>query len=339
MLRILSLSFGVALVILLGFLLEAQSQTPTIPPPEPIKEYKIFAPGRLEGTTEEIELRPQLSGQIVSIPVEEGQVVRTGDILMQIDPQQYKHEVTLAESQVALARAEKERIENGARQHERDEAIALHASKKVELDQAQLSLVRIKKLRMESAVSQQELDEQIAKVRSLEALVTAAQAHADSLTAPARDDELSIAQAKIDAAASRLALAKVELDRTTLRALTPGQVMKINVAVGELARPESLQPSMILSDTSAFRVRAFVEELDAPRVQTGMTVSVEADGLPGRKFSGKVVKLSPRMSSKQIWNDDPAENYDTKAREIWIDLDQAEDLVVGLRVDVTITTK
>jgi multidrug resistance efflux pump len=259
-------------------------------------------------------------------------------VLLQIDPREYEHEVKLAEAQLALARAEKDRIENGARQHERDEAIALHASKEVELDQARLSLARIKKLRLESAVSQQEADEQLAKVRSLEALATAAKAHAESLQAPAREDELTIAQAKIDAAQSRLELANVALERTTLRALTPGQVMKINVHVGELSRPENQQPAMILSDTSSFRVRAFVEELDAPRVQNGMTVSVEADGLPDRKFTGKVVHLSPRMSAKQIWNDDPAENYDTKAREIWIDLDNAEDLVVGLRVDVTITT-
>jgi multidrug resistance efflux pump len=304
-----------------------------------VKVYKIFAPGRLEGMTEEIQLRPQLSGQIVALPVEEGQVVQAGDLLMQIDPREHEHEVALAEAQVALAKAEKARIENGARQHERDEAVALHASKKVELEQAQLSLARIKKLRLESAVSQQEADEQISKVRSLEALVAAAHAHAESLQAPAREDELSIAQAKIDAAQSRLELAKVTLERTTLRALTAGQVMKIDAALGELAGPDSAKPTMILADTSRFRVRAFVEELDAPRVQTGMTVTVVADGLPDRAFKGKVVRLSPRMSSKQIWNDDPAENFDTKAREIWIDLDQAEDLVVGLRVDVTITTQ
>jgi hypothetical protein len=70
-----------------------------------------------------------------------------------------------------------------------------------------------------------------------------------------------------------------------------------------------------------------------------MSVTVLADGLPDRAFTGKVVRLSPRMSAKQIWNDDPAENFDTKTREIWIDLDQAEDLVVGLRVDVTIATQ
>jgi hypothetical protein len=42
------------------------------------------------------------------------------------------------------------------------------------------------------------------------------------------------------------------------------------------------------------------------------------------------------MSRKELWSDRPAERYDTKTREIWIDLDRSDDLVIGLRVDVAI---
>ena len=47
-------------------------------------------------------------------------------------------------------------------------------------------------------------------------------------------------------------------------------------------------------------------------------------------------ELSPRMDRKQHWTDRPDEQFDTKTREIWIDLERADDLVLGLRVDVTI---
>jgi hypothetical protein len=83
-------------------------------------------------------------------------------------------------------------------------------------------------------------------------------------------------------------------------------------------------------------VRAFVEELDAPRVALGMKAVVVADGLPDQQLLGQISKLSPRMTAKQIWSDDPAERYDTKAREVWIDLKTSSPLVVGLRVDVRI---
>ncbi|HTN75077.1 MAG TPA: hypothetical protein VL096_07515, partial [Pirellulaceae bacterium] len=66
--------------------------------------------------------------------------------------------------------------------------------------------------------------------------------------------------------------------------------------------------------------------------------TIVADGLPNQSFKGRVSRLSPRMSAKQMWSDDPAERYDTKAREIWVDLDEGADLVVGLRVDALIDT-
>lgn len=338
MLRLLALSLGVALIVLLGFLLEAQSQSPAPPRVEPTASAKIFAPGRVEGATQEIELRPQIRGQIISIPVREGDIVQPGDVLMQLDPRQFEHEVELAKAEIAQAEAERERLRNGARDFERAEALALHAAKLAELEQAQVAWNRLRRLRVESAVSQQELDDQHHKVRSLEAQVQAAHARAQLLQAPAREDELLIADAKIAAAHSRMELAKVALDRTVLRAMTAGQVLRINKEPGELAGPDSTEPVLVLADTSRPRVRAFVEELDAPRVQLGMTVTVVADGLSDRTYTGRITHLSPRMSAKQLWTDDPTERHDTKSREILIDLDHADGLVMGLRVDVVVST-
>ena len=68
-----------------------------------------------------------------------------------------------------------------------------------------------------------------------------------------------------------------------------------------------------------------------------MSATITADGLPGIELAGRVVRLSPRMSRKQLFTDDPAEHYDTKVREIWLDLDPTNTpLVLGLRVDITI---
>jgi multidrug resistance efflux pump len=88
-------------------------------------------------------------------------------------------------------------------------------------------------------------------------------------------------------------------------------------------------------DTSKYHVRAFVEELDAPRIKIGMPAEISADGLDER-LSGRVVRVSPHMTKKQLWSDRPTERFDTKSREVWIELDQSGDHVIGLRMDVTI---
>jgi HlyD family secretion protein len=110
----------------------------------------------------------------------------------------------------------------------------------------------------------------------------------------------------------------------------------VNVEAGEMTGPDAAQPLVVLADTSVVRVRAFVEELDAPRVQTGMTAQVTADGVPDKVFSGRVASVSPRMVPKSIYAERPGELYDTKVREVLIELEPNDQLIIGLRVDVTV---
>ncbi|MBN1909067.1 MAG: HlyD family efflux transporter periplasmic adaptor subunit, partial [Pirellulales bacterium] len=166
-----------------------------------------------------------------------------------------------------------------------------------------------------------------------------ARTHAELLNAPARPDEILMDKARIRAAQARLELARVELDRTKVRAPSDGQILDVEVEPGELTGPDVAQPAVVITDTSRYRVRAFIEEMDAPRVRQGMSVRVVADGLPGRALEGRVAQCCPRMGRKQLWSDDPAERYDTKTREVWVDLDSREDLIIGLRVDVVIDTE
>jgi hypothetical protein len=113
-------------------------------------------------------------------------------------------------------------------------------------------------------------------------------------------------------------------------------VLEVHAKRGELAGPNTPEPAVILADTSRLRVRAFVEEMDAPRVRVGMRATVTTDGLPGKEFLGRISRISPRMTHKQIWTDAPTERQDTKSREVWIDLDTHESLIIGLRADVLI---
>ena len=52
-----------------------------------------------------------------------------------------------------------------------------------------------------------------------------------------------------------------------------------------------------------------------------------------------MVHLSPRMERKSLWSDRANERYDTKTREVRIELEPAKSLIVGLRVEVTINTQ
>jgi HlyD family secretion protein len=298
---------------------------------------RIFALGRIEGATREIQLRPQLPGQVGEINVEEGQFVEAGDELLQLDDRQYRYELELAVSELELAKGQLQRLINGARKQEREEAASLYHAKLARLENARLRWTRAENLHQADAIPQRELDNIESEYDILVAEVQAAKSHMETVQAIAREDEVRIAQVRIRAAQARLELARVQLERMTVRASQRGKVLQINVEVGELTGPESTKPTIILSDTSSLKVRAFVEELDAPRVEVGMPAKVTADGLPGVTYTGQVTGLSPRMGYKTLWSDRPDERHDTKTREVMITLaEDHEKLFVGMQVDVFI---
>ena len=336
MARIAVIVAAVTVIGVLGFVIDAQSRVPVVRHEIPPGEYAIFATGRVEGTTPEIELRPQLAGRVEEILVAEGQLVKQGDVLLRLDDQQHRHAVDLAVAELALAQAQLDRLVNGARTEEIAEAAALYRGKLAGLELAELSWQRTSKLQETRVVAQEEADRDRIRVATLQAEVAAARARLDLLEAPPRPDEVRMEEARVQAAGARLELAQVQLGRMQLLAPCDGQVLEIDAEVGELTGPESPQPVAILADTSGTHVRAFVEEMDAPRVRVGMLATVVTDGLPDKQFKGRVYRVSPRMDRKELWSDHPAERYDTKTREIWIELDQGELLVVGLRVDVVI---
>jgi hypothetical protein len=93
---------------------------------------------------------------------------------------------------------------------------------------------------------------------------------------------------------------------------------------------------LLLADLSHLRVRTFVEELDATRVRLGQTVTITADGLPGREFLGKVAQVAPRMGRRAPQTDSPGEYKDMYFREVMVDSDGARELPLNLRVQTKI---
>jgi HlyD family secretion protein len=323
----------------LGLAIDIQSSAPVVRPERSADPSQIFASGRIEGATEEIALRPQLAGRITQAPVAEGQIVNEGELLLQLDDRQYRHELALAAAELALAEAQLERLINGAHPQQRSEAAAACRAREAELKLAEVTWDRTQKILADRAISQQEADNQWTRMTMLRNEVEAARARLAYLESNARPDEIRIEEARVAASKARLELAKVQAERTRLVAPCRAQVLKINGKVGELAGPATAEPAIVLTDTSQYYVRAFVEELDAPRVEVGMPAKITVDGLRNEVLTGRVVRLSPRMERKNLWSERSTEKYDTNTREVWIVLSSRRDLVLGLRVDAIIDVK
>lgn len=297
---------------------------------------QIFASGIVEGRSEDIELVPEASGRIDEVLVELGNWVEAGQVLLRLDDRTQRAQVAVSLANLQLAQANLDRLVNGARESERQEARAMVTAKQARLKQAMLTWQRVQTLRAQDAIAQQEADDQEGVFHTLRAEVEAAQARLEQLDSPAREDELRAAQAGVAAAQADYELSQIALDRTALRAPARAQVIDLQIEPGETVARNQTEPVIVLSDTSQLRVRAFVEEIDAPRIACGMPAVVTADGLAGQEFAALVESVSPRMQPKTLTTGQPDELYDTKLREVVLTLHDVSPLIVGLRVDVTV---
>lgn len=339
-LLILVLAIGAMAGILSQFYLAGVSQPAATDPggqPVRIPPDRVAANGVVEGTHPEALLRFEVTGILAAIHVREGQEVHRDTVLAELDNDTQKHQVALARAELAIARAQLERLRNGERPEKRKATAAVEAARRAVLDQAQADLKRSKQLTYKNAASGEQLENDHFKMLRAKADLAEAAAEHALMEAPARKEDIAAAEGRVAAAEARLHLAETDLAKTRLLARSSGRILRVHAELGELAAPNSTQPLFTMADLSHLRVRAFIEELDAGRVRAGQRAVVTADGYPGQEFPGSVSLVIPRMGKRAPQTDQANEYKDMYFREVLIDLDStAIDLPVSLRVQVRI---
>lgn len=300
----------------------------------------IVAPGKVEATSEDIDLGFEIPGRIEAVLVDEGDRVTEGQVLARLDDSVQQAARASAVARLAMARAELDRVLNGARTEERREADAARAQAQVAFDQARLEADRRRNLFTDGVIAREEFeraerDERLAKARLDEATERARTVQAD-----ARTDERARAEAAVALAQAQIAEVDAQLSKTTLRAPQDGVVVRRYRRTGEtnsFDRRETLVFTMANPDT--LRVRVDVDETEISRVSVGQPVEITADAYGDRVFRGVVSRVSTALGRKTITTDDPAERADTKVLEVLADLEPGTDLPMGLRVDVKVRTR
>jgi multidrug resistance efflux pump len=295
---------------------------------------QVAANGVVEGARPEVALRPEITGTIAAIYFRENQEVAKGNVLVELANETQKQQVALARAEVATAKAELERLQNGERPEKRTAVAALERAKRAFYLQAKADWERAQK--SQSAISSEKRDLDHYRMLRAQAELEQATAEHALVEAPARVDEVAAAEGRVAAAEARLRLAEAELAKTCLTAPTAGRILRVYAEPGELACPASAQPILLLADLSKCCVRAFVEELDASRVRVGQCAVVTVDGLPDWEFAGTVAVVMPRMGKRAVQTEAPEEYKDLYYREVLIDLAPSDVLTVNLRVKTRI---
>jgi HlyD family secretion protein len=152
---------------------------------------------------------------------------------------------------------------------------------------SKLNLLQLQRQRPLSLIAQAR--GALAQIPVGEARVELAKAAYDVLVAPARPEEIAIAQAQVDLAEAQVALIDAQIARLALVAPIDGVVTARSIAVGETAAAGV--PLLTIADTSTLKLVVYIPETQIGRVRLGAPVEIAVDAYPGRTFGGQVVAI------------------------------------------------
>jgi len=237
----------------------------------------VTASGTIRPKTS-VDVSPDIQGRIVKIGVREGDVVKKGQFIMQIDPAQYE---------AAVARAK-----------------ALLSASQGDLIRARATRDNAKRI----ADRNNEIQKSNANLVSTE---TVEQAQTNYEVAVANYNS-SLAQ--VDQAQAGLRDAESALSKTTLLSPIDGKVVRMDKEVGEVAVPGTFSKEVgllaTIADLSVILAKVQVDETDVVRLHLGDSVQVTIDAFPDTSFVGRVTKIS---NSAQLSSTSTASGSNTRA--------------------------
>ena len=239
-----------------------------------------------------VQVGSQVSGQIKELYVDFNSQVKKGQLIARIDPQSFTLRVNQAMADVEAARATAltQRANVSALQAELARA-------KVTLGDAEREYKRNQMLFEKEFVSAAVRDKAQATLEGTREQLKAAQAQLAVGQAQVRNADAVVKQRE-----SQLAQARVDLDRTEIRAPVDGIVVKKSVEPGQTVAASLQAPELfvIAQDLRRMQVDTSIDESEVGRVSVGQQATFTVDSFPGRTFRGTVKQV--RKAAQVVQN-------------------------------------
>jgi multidrug resistance efflux pump len=231
-----------------------------------------------------VPVAPEVSGTIISVDVKNNQRVSAGQELFQIDPERYRLAVQTAEADLQTAR--QSMGASTANVTASEAALVSAEANRVRSEKDAMRLNRIKE-EDPGAISQRRIESAEASLAAARGQVDAAKANVEK----ARQDlgQTGDRNSRILQAQSALSQAKLNLERTVVRAPEDGLVTDVRLNNGNYANASAPQMTFIAVDN--IWIQADFTENNLGNINTGNKVKIVFDVLPGKVFSGTVREL------------------------------------------------
>jgi len=239
----------------------------------------------------QVELGFRVPGRLQSMRFEEGQEVRAGDLMAELDPVSARQDLQAREADLALQAAILQKLLAGSRPAELARGRAAVEEATAAASNARLDLERAQQLLGTGATPRASYDRALAGSLQAEARLASAGESYRLLVEGTRREDIAAARAAVRVAEARVASAQTSLDDTRLVAPSDGVVTSRVREPGAIVSPVDVV--YVLSLTRSVWVRAYVSEPSLGLLRPGLDVAVVSDSAPGKKIKGHVGFISP----------------------------------------------
>ncbi len=239
-----------------------------------------------------VDLGFRVSGKLREVCKDEGDSVKTGDLLARIDRQPYEHDLDRAGADLAVAEADLKLKQSGYRVEEIEQARAALVESRFSEKNAENVRDRLASVVDRGGSSRQDLETAESLVEQMKQRVNGTEAKLKQLEAGFRSEEIAAAAAVVAQAKAAAAAAALKLADTDLRSPSNGIVLTRALEPGAIVQAGATAISLSLE--SPVWVRAYVHETELGQVPPGTKVLLTTDGQPERPFHGKVGFVSPK---------------------------------------------
>jgi HlyD family secretion protein len=238
----------------------------------------VSATGKVQPEVE-VKISPEVSGEIIELPVVDGMAVKKGDLLIKIKPDSYK---ALVEGQEAAI--------SGAR--------AVNLQQKATLAKTELDLKRAQDLFGKKMISESEFS-------------VAQTAH------DVAKSSYESSQHEIERAEAGSSQARDQLSKTTIYSPIDGMITVLNSKLGERVVGTNQFAGtevMRVADPGHMEARVDVNENDVVTVKVGDQASVKIDAYRDRRFRGTVQQIANTGKTTGAGTQEEVTNFEVKIR-------------------------
>ncbi len=246
--------------------------------------------GHIEAT--ETNLGFKVPGKISAIHFEEGQIIKAGQVMAELESEDLRQEVDLAAARLESAQANLEKLRAGFRPQEVREAQAAMAKARADFDDKKKDFWRMQNLFQRRVVSGSARDRAEAAYLMAKEALRQTQEKYDLMESGYRQEDIEKARAEFEEDRASLELAKTRLSYATIRSPVNAVVLSRPAEPGQVAAVGATV--LVLGDLDKAYFEGWIPETELAKVTYGQKASITTDTYPGKQYPGWVSYISSK---------------------------------------------